>query len=126
MLFYYRGPDGSVIPADDVGTLTKITNSCVGPIETIDYFAFIANGSGEDQVTYAEFEKVLKAADDTSIVYFIDKTITVPQVDDVPVAVDCAYLEVDRLTSLSSKAAADTKGTLTVVKNPPSSSSSSS
>jgi len=126
MFFYYSDGSDELIPIDDVGSLTLISNDNTSAKNTSNYLSFIANGDGDVIIEYSEFEKVLDNASDTDLVYFVNKIQSLPQVDKDPVAINYAKLEVNRLSGLSSKAPETTTGILTIYKNPLSSSSSSS
>jgi hypothetical protein len=126
MFFYYNDGSDELIPIDDVGSLTLISNDNISDKDTSNFLSFIANGVGSFRIEYSEFDEVLDSASDTDLVYFVNRIQSLPQVDKNPVAINYAKLEVDRLSGLSSKSPQKTTGILTIYKNALSSSSSSS
>jgi hypothetical protein len=126
MSFYYNDGSDELVPIDDVGTLTLITNDNVSAKVSTSSFAFVASGEGDTSIVYDEFVTVLDKSSDDTLVYFINKIQSLPSTDEDPVLINYVKLEVDRLSGLSSKTAEKTTGVLTIFKDPLSSSSSSS
>ena len=120
---------GVVTNIDNTGSYDVINSTICG--DTMEsYFVFIAQGLGENTLTYGTLKTVLDAANDTDYVYLLAQLQSIPPTEGTIVTVESAVLNITRLTSVSTGGSEVSTGVLTLSDIPappcPSSSSSSS
>jgi len=119
---------GTETNIDNTGSYDVINSTVCG--DTMEsYFVFIAQGSGENTLTYGTLQSVLGDTDDTNLVYLLFDLQSIPPTEGTIIAVESAVMNITRLTSVSAGGTEISRGILTLKDVPlspcPSSSSSS-